>query len=166
MAALKPKSINDFTKIKGVGERKLKEFCPLFLEVIHQYCGYPDIPNSPASLPFAEEEPTHSSKFDAKKRAFQLFKEGTSLEVVAAETNRSASTVRDYCCEYLREYAIDHPRPWVDEDTFRQVSQVFAELGTSRLKPVYEALDSAVDYSALAICRVAFENTSQTATFA
>ena len=37
MAAIKPRRLEDFRGIKGVGERKLQDLCPEFLAVIQNH---------------------------------------------------------------------------------------------------------------------------------
>jgi ATP-dependent DNA helicase RecQ len=67
MVLFKPKSLYAFRGLKGVGERKLKDFCPSFLTVIREQLGESG-DASADHVPFSEDNPHSPDTAPAAKR--------------------------------------------------------------------------------------------------
>ena len=94
----------------------------------------------------------HSSQ-STKPRAFELFRDGASLEDVQTETNRARSTVVGYLAEFLEQEGLTDPAPWIeiDETLYNRICEASRSTGTDRLKPIFEALEEEVDYDRIKI---------------
>ena len=89
----------------------------------------------------------------AEPRAFELFRDGASLEEVQAETNRARRTVVDYLVRFIEQEGLTDPTPWIaiDESVFSRVGAASCRTGTGGLKPIFEALEGEVDYDRIKI---------------
>ena len=103
-------------------------------------------------------EPVVVSLSTTKQLAFDLFREGKSIEDVVTATGRASATVTEYLAEFLAETQQCDPAPWVSESTFEQVRQAAATIGTERMKPIFEALGEAVPYPQIRIALACIRN--------
>ena len=94
----------------------------------------------------------HSSQ-STKPRAFELFRDGASLEDVQTETSRARSTVVGYLAEFIEQEKLTDPSPWfeIDETLYIRIREATRSTGIDRLKPIYEALEGEVDYDRIKI---------------
>jgi len=117
MARKRPSIFESFYEVKGVGEKKCKEYGQAFLDVIKDYClansleadvgAYPETISD--GLP-ANKSKTHSKLSKARQLAFELFEQKLSTEEVAKSVNRAQSTTTQYLVEYIKREKISNPR--------------------------------------------------------
>jgi ATP-dependent DNA helicase RecQ len=142
--------------IKGVGETKLERYGDDFLEVIQQYCAEYNIPprrRPELTAPGGEEvdEAAGEAVVELPSHLVTLgmHQAGQPLEVIAAERRLKLLTVQEHLFRCGAEgYAID----WSALIPAKYEALIVAkieELGTTRLKPLKEALPEAVDYNAI-----------------
>ena len=93
-----------------------------------------------------------------KQLAFNLFRQGKSVEHVATSTNRSPSTVNEYLVEYIAELQQCDPAPWVSESNFEKVREAAVRVGTERLKPIFDALGQQVEYDQIRLSLACIKN--------
>jgi len=138
-------------QVSGVGDKKLAEFGPTFLDAITAHCRRAGL-DTDIPAPFARRSETAPSKPPSgrvspkKELAFQLFRTGASVEAVAGRTEVTRTTVVEYLAEYVRT---EKPRSifgWVPEDVCERVAAAAEAHGTARLKPVFLALNEEVGY--------------------
>ncbi len=175
MARLKPTSLQGFRGIKGVGETKLRDLCPYFLQIILEYLGHDGshgaavaierIPHEDSFQPVFRSAksknkpiPGRQSRSDTKRQAYEMFAREASLAEVRIETGRTEATVLEYLCDYLQELAITEPEPWLSTNTYEMIAQAFANVGTERMKPVFEYLNGLASYDDIRIARVLWDN--------
>jgi hypothetical protein len=94
----------------------------------------------------------HSSQ-STKPRAFELFRDGASLEDVQTETSRARSTVVGYLAEFIQQEGLTDPAPWIeiDETVYKRIRDASFNTGIDKLKPIYEALEQDVSYDIIRI---------------
>jgi len=185
MVLFKPKSLYGFRGLKGVGERKLKDFCPAFLAVIKEQLGESGTEDSPPEEPTprpsgskikpgyeydesadwpesqASDEASGNSRMNrSKSLAMALFARGESLNFVVARTGKSYSTVTNYLKAYIKEHQLTEVSPWLSEDTYQAISQAVLKVGSQRLKPIHEELNGAVSYDDIQVALAFLENRS------
>jgi ATP-dependent DNA helicase RecQ len=167
MARLKPRSLNEFKRIKGIGERKLRDLCPQFMETINQYGLEGDLQaeyEESLEADFAgharpvREKRGKSDRGEAKRQAFELFEQGASMNVVLEAINRVPRTIIEYACEYIQQHVLSDPEPWVDPETYSRVCDAMLKHGTEKLRPVFDEVGGEVSYEEIALCRALFEN--------
>jgi ATP-dependent DNA helicase RecQ len=153
MARRRPSTRERLLQVHGVGEKKCAEYGHELLDEIGRYCDTQHLerdvaqPASPARPRRAEG----SSGSAAKRRAFELFKQGQSLEAVQQTIDRARSTTIDYLCEHIELEGICDASFWLDEGVCQRVQQVATQVGADRMKPIFDALGGTVPYDEIRI---------------
>jgi len=147
MARVRPGSTATLLNVRGVGERKLADLGPRFLEHIATYCQAHALSLDAAvgSRP-RRERPRTTNLNDTKRVAFDLFAAGTVVDLVAAATGRAPGTAWSYLLEFIASTRPPHLEPWVDVQTYRAVAAAVHEVGTAYLKPIFDQLGGRVSY--------------------
>ncbi len=160
MARRRPSTLDGFRRAKGVGEKKLTDHGPAFVERIEAYCRANGVPMDAASESAvnAGKSPEHAKPVltPSAWQALQLFRQGYSVQQVEQQMDRATSTVHRYLAQFIRHEKITDPAPWVDSATVERVTQAAREVGTQRLKPIFELLEGQVSYSQIrlvVLCR-------------
>jgi len=145
MARVRPGSAPALLGIRGVGERKLADLGPRFLELIATYCRAKDLPLDAALGSRPRRERVRKPN-DAKETAFELFANGASAEQVIAKTGRALSTTWGYLAEFIQNRRPEGLDPWINQKTYRSIADAVKQLGTEYLQPVFERLGGKVPY--------------------
>jgi ATP-dependent DNA helicase RecQ len=138
--------------VYGVGDNKLKELGPRFLELIKGYAREHALMLDLALIPTSRPAPPperERSRPVAMGVAFALFREGSAVEDVMHQVNRARHTVLDYLAEYIRAERPTSIGAWVVEEVYQQVASAARQVGTERLKPIFLALGEKVDYDTI-----------------
>ncbi len=156
LARRRPTTHAVLEQVHGVGDAKMTKFGDRFLKEIKSFCGSHslsmDVPFDPSN---AETEGFGSrtrrargskSVSAAKKTAFDLFSNGASVEEVMASLARARSTTFGYLCEFIDATAPKSIKRWVDPATYTAVARAAEQVGTERLKPIFDFLDEKVPY--------------------
>jgi len=80
-----------------------------------------------------------------------MFAKGDSLDAVASALSRAHSTVAGYLSDFIEVQCPESIEAWVDEPTYTAVARVAGELGTDRLKPIFDRLEGKVPYDNIRI---------------
>ncbi len=89
-----------------------------------------------------------------RQAAFEMFAKGCSVTQVASAVDRAPSTTLQYLVEYIQEKRPESIEDWVDEATYRRVAKTADEVGTRRLRPIFERLGDAIPYDKVRHWRV------------
>jgi ATP-dependent DNA helicase RecQ len=155
MARGRPTTEAAMGRISGVGEFRLRAYGKAFLSAILTHCRTKglatDVPFQklvalPAAAPPAP--PKASSK---KELAFKLFRNGASIEAVAAKAELAPTTIVEYLADFVRLEKPESIFAWVPEDVCNRVAAAAEIHGTQRLKPVFAELNGDVSYDAIRI---------------
>jgi len=148
-----PLSREDMLCITGVGEVKFERYGDQFLELIRKYVADPDsieTEKSLASILFKRDIAGRKKGNRGRKSSYLItwmqFQEGMSLEEISRERELALSTVQEHLLQAVREgYEVDWDR-LINREQEEQVLRTARELGTSRLKPIKQALPAQYDY--------------------
>jgi ATP-dependent DNA helicase RecQ len=140
-------------RVSGVGDRKLADFGPAFLQSIKVHClrtGLPsDVPFPTGRAPAPAKPPAKMSP--KKDLAFRQFRSGAPVADVAKQLDLTRTTVVEYLAEFI---AAEKPASifrWVPEDVCERVAAAAETHGTARLKPVFLELNEEVSYDDIRI---------------
>ncbi len=174
MARIRPASPRSFLVVRGVGEKKLADLGPRFLEEVAQYCaahglardvgidghgparGAPSAPRT-ADGPAGAPGPPARRPNPARDAAFDLFAAGTPIPEVAAAVERAESTAWTYLSDFVVERRPETIGAWVDDASRARVAEVFARTGKRDLRTVFDELDGEVSYDVLRVVRAHIE---------
>jgi ATP-dependent DNA helicase RecQ len=148
MARLRPGSSKSLLRVRGVGERKLEDLGPRFLEAIQFYCTSHglSVDEGKGYTPAQTGRIQPRIPNDTKVTAFQMFARGESIDHVVERTGRARSTVCGYLVEFIQSRPSVPLDTWVDKETYRQVADAAKDLGIVYLKPIYERLEEKIPY--------------------
>ena len=145
LARVRPKNTHEFALLPKVGEAKVRQYAPAFLQAIAAHGPRPagDAPALPAAG--ASRGPSR------KPQAMALFRDGAAVDDVMHQTGLTRSTVGDYLAEFVRAEKPADVRTWVDHEVYRRVEAAAAAVGTEKLKPIFENLNGEVGYDEIRV---------------
>ena len=154
MARRRPSTAENFLEIKGVGEKKCKQYGKVMLAAIRDYCLANSLemdvganPETVSAKLQVNKLKTRSKLSKARQLAFDLFEQKVSIEEVAKSVNRAESTTIQYLVEYIKREKISNPYPWVDKQTFSRIMNAVKQVGSGRMKPIFDLLNGEIDYN-------------------
>ena len=154
MARYYPGTEPEFTRISGVGERKLHEFGSVFLGEIARH-----LQTSPRQIfaddSFAAPVAPRPRSGNTVAETLRRFRAGETVEAIARDRQLNMSTIYGHLAD-----ALEGGEP-VDLDRFltsaeqQEIAGAFAKAGSKALSPVFELLGGRYDYGRLKLVRAA-----------
>jgi len=154
MARSYPTTEAEFSRISGVGEKKLHEFGAPFMQVIRDWVG-----KNPRQM-FADSATPMGTYVEPKRAApaparesFELFKAGHSFDAIARKRGVLQSTVVQHITRIIEQgEAIDLDR-FITKQDQAKMAAAFAKHGFERLGPVKDELGGTITYEQLQLYR-------------
>src|SRR5690606_7422676 len=146
LARLRPTQRRHLLRVRGIGESKADQFGEAVLRVIAEHCREHELSTDeapPAPAP-ALRTPGQRKASAAKRHAFELFRQGESVEAVMEIVQRARGTVGEYLCEFIHEERPTSIDAWVDRATQARILEAADATGGERLKPIHEHLGGTV----------------------
>ena len=155
MATYFPQTLPAFAEIYGVGEQKLKKYAPEFLPIIQTYCQENQIAEQEKGI---TPRPITSGG-ERMTAVITLYKHGQSINDIATQLSIQPRTVLKHLWKAVQTGVTLPADKLLAESTLspemqQRVLDAFAELGVDFLRPVYDALEEAVDWQALHLMRL------------
>jgi ATP-dependent DNA helicase RecQ len=154
MALYLPQSEEDFSKISGVGEAKLKQYGKVFTEVIQTYTKKNNLIEK--NVPMERSALSRPNRLGPTYRETQkLVLEKMSIEKMASTRGISAWTIISHIEKLVssgEKIDIDYLRPSVEK--FEKIKAAFQKSGGTALSPVREMLGEHFSYEELRIARL------------
>ena len=155
MAAYLPQSEENFSRISGVGQEKLKQYGKIFMEVIQIYARENNRREKevPVKRP---ARPQRSNRLGPTYRETQeLVQQKLSVEKMASMRGLAAGTIAAHIEKLVsrgEKIDIDYLRPPVKK--FEKIKAAFQKSGGTALSPVLEMLGEPFSYAELKIARL------------
>lgn len=145
LARVRPSKLETLGKLPGIGLKKYEEYGQAFFDLIDRECTDRQLSRDASSI---QEDFVPSSSSIA---AFDYFRSGDSVDVVAKKMVRAKSTVVNYLADYVRYHRISDPTQWVNSSIAKQVfdHKQLAEEG--KLKPLFEHFKGEISYDDIRI---------------
>jgi ATP-dependent DNA helicase RecQ len=153
LARVCPSSTTTLRAVRGIGDRKLAAYGPRLMAHIDAHCAQAGCSRDagiPTATPRAAPTP-------AKTLAFELFASGRAVADVAAATARAESTVWAYLADFAATHRSHPLDTWIDADTQEAVIAAAREVGSARLKPIFDRLGGRVPYPQIRVVIVTLE---------
>lgn len=157
MAYYFPQDKNDFSKISGVGAKKLEQFGDIFLRAITEFTSENNI--APIAKQGKEkEEPI--LKIKMQKPIFylktkELLIKKTPLERIAKHQGFTPSTIINHIEKLIDAgEIIDLEYLKLPRNRYETMKNAFEECGDEKLKPIFEYLDEQYSYDELKLARI------------
>lgn len=105
MAQYLPQSLAELRKISGFGDVKIEQYGQHFLDVILEYCNEHNlsslikekVPKKEKKAPTGEKK----SKADTKAESYRLYREGNSIEDIAATRKLTTQTIEGHLAHFV-----------------------------------------------------------------
>jgi ATP-dependent DNA helicase RecQ len=156
MSRRRPSSVERLLNVHGVGQQKAADFGQQFVERIVTHCQQHGLAMD--VLPMENTQESSTTPSANAVRSFELFDQGLSVEQVAERLGRAASTVHSYLEAYIRHRRITDVSQWVSQRELEQVKVVIQYAGSSRLRPIFDALHGRVSYDRIRIAMAWLES--------
>ena len=145
-----PSNPKQLGNIKGFGKKKVQQFGSEILAFIREYKTEANIETAPEdNLPDKEEKTsTKEPKVSSKQQSFDLFKQGKTMEEIAAERNMALTTIEGHLSEYVGTGEIDVFNI-VPAEKVEKIMTYFSGAENYLLAPAKAALGDDVDWGEL-----------------
>jgi ATP-dependent DNA helicase RecQ len=163
MATYYPQSRTTFANMYGIGEAKVNSYADEFLPVIQTYCRENSLDEKRKPTAVVQSVPGRRNRTD---EVLELYNSGKSVPELTAFFGSKQSTVLSHLWKSvqagkeLRKSNLRALSELSSEDQQR-VLDAFAESGPDYLRPIYDAMNAAVDYEELHLLRLHFVSQSQ-----
>lgn len=140
MVERQPETREQFSKITGVGEKKLEAYADTFLKVIKE--------NATSKL--------SSTSSDTMEETLQLFRSGLDANTIAQQRNLKPLTIYNHLSKSIELGDIELKQVVdLSDADIKIIKNAFSAFSgeDNKLKPVYEALDGVFDYHLLQCVR-------------
>jgi ATP-dependent DNA helicase RecQ len=153
LARVRPTTLERMRQLYGIGDAKLRDYGPRFLELLTSHCAAHGLSTdvrsaAPAPAP-AAPKPVGARLAGRLEEAYAAFRNQASVAEVANRLNLSVSTVTGYLEQFIREVRPASIKPWVADDLYLRIVTAGRQVGTERLKPAYLLLGETVPYDAI-----------------
>ena len=145
MVERQPQNHDQFSKITGVGEKKLDAYADAFIKVIEQHINSND---------------SAVSSTDTMEETLQLLRSGMKADEIAAHRNLKPTTIYGHLARSIEQGAVELQQVVdLSESDIKIIQNAFLNFSDEdkKLKPVYEALDGAFDYGLLQCVRASVD---------
>ncbi|URZ15372.1 DNA helicase RecQ [Clostridium felsineum] len=143
-----PKDKISMLQIKGIGELKYNKYGEIFEKKIKEYIKETNLTpeDNKATLIVPE---ILSKKLSTHIETFNLYKKGLNLSEIAKTRNLSITTVQEHILKCANEGLNVNLDSYIPEEYKDLIYEKIKTLGTSKLRPIKEALPDDVDYMAI-----------------
>jgi ATP-dependent DNA helicase RecQ len=160
LATYLPLNTADLHKISGFGEYKIHKYGQAFLKVVQDYCIEHSLRtkiNLKPALGNRKVVVNKERSIETKKASLQLYKEGMSMNEIAAERKLSLSTVETHLAYYIAigDLLIDDIVSTAKQLAIKKAADL---LGTASLKVLKDGLPSDISYGEIRITLASVKN--------
>jgi ATP-dependent DNA helicase RecQ len=155
MALYLPQSEENFSRISGVGQEKLKRYGKIFMEVIQTYAQENNVNEKEVPVK-RSARPQRSNRLGSTYiETKELVQQKMSIEKMASMRGLAAGTIAAHIEKLVNsgeKIDIDYLRPPVEK--FEKIKAAFQKSGSIALSPVLEMLGEPFSYEELRIARL------------
>ena len=138
----KPRSKSQLAQISGLGNIKIKQYGDEILDIINEFCEANNI--EAKEIKEGTKSLKKLLKGSTQELSFTMFKEGNSIEEIAASRNLGCSTIEGHLAEYVKNNLLDI-KLLMQEKKINVIREFILENPTFKNKELKEALGE--DYS-------------------
>ena len=165
MSAKFPLTMEQFSSVHGVGQAKLEQYGPAFLQAIKTYAESTGLPVATGASLMRQRSGQAAGIQGLPKRrrgateeaTNELLSQGMSVSQIAKERGLAETTIINHM-ERLQQRGVDldveHLLP--DREALYEIGKAFEVCGSAQLKPVWEFLESRFTYDELRLARMHF----------
>ena len=155
MASYLPQSEENFAKVSGVGEAKLKQYGKIFTGVIQAYAEENNLKEREVPVKRAARPPRSNRLGSTYRETKELVLQKMPLEKMASTRGLAVGTIATHIEKLVvsgEKIDIDYLRPPVEK--FEAIKAAFQKLGGNALSPILAMLGEPFSYAELKIARL------------
>ena len=159
MAQQRPQTLDAFSGVSGVGNRKLNQYGQIFTQEIRSFCqehGLPAVTEPVASV----EAPSQAKSPSLSNTHFvtlKLYQQGLTPAEIATERNLRLGTITDHLARLLEAaHPIDLDR-LVSTERQQTIFQAIDKVGSVSLRTIRDYLGETYDYNEIRLVRAIWE---------
>jgi ATP-dependent DNA helicase RecQ len=156
MAHYYPTNHESFSRLTGVGEKKLEKYADIFSSAIQEYIKENNI-NVEQAQKIKKIKQINKSVTSQRyyQKTIELLRKKTPLERIAKNQKRTIDTIVGHIEKILdSEVKVDMEYLKLPLDRFEKIENTFLKQEDERLKPVFEALGGKYSYDEIKLVRV------------
>ncbi|HLO59125.1 MAG TPA: helix-turn-helix domain-containing protein [Bacteroidales bacterium] len=151
LTTVMPHTIDELSRIKGLGKRKIDQFGEDIITIIRNYCEQKHIEPKvwvPKEIPVDRKKEKKPEKKPTREVTFELYKSGNTISDIATLREMSVTTIEGHLAELVEagNLSIDE---LVDPDLNERIAGEFARRDTLQLGPVKEVFGDEVTWGQL-----------------
>jgi len=156
MARYYPANAREFTRISGVGEKKLADFGDVFLREITRF-----LERNPRQM-FADESftpspPRRSQLTDTVWATLHAFRAGQTVGQIAIRRGLTAGTIYGHLATALESGETVNTAGLLTAEEERKIAEAFAKVGSAGLSAAKDILGDSINYGQLRVYRAKFQ---------
>lgn len=148
IAQLLPQNAVDLLKITGFGKAKVDRYGDEIIEMVGQYCTRYGLETKmhlkTASKRERKAKPARSVG-DSRKRTFDLYKQGFSIEAIAKERNFAVTTIEEHLTHFIQSGDLEL-KLFVDEERAQKIREATNVHGITSAKTIFQNLPEGFTY--------------------
>lgn len=146
LAQIRPSTLDALRRVYGIGETRLKDMGEQLLERVKRYCLKNEVSMDRPTQMHRQKAERKITVSRGQSRAYDMFRQGMSLEEVVEHTGRARNTVLGYLEDYLEDQEPEALSRYVHPNVVEKVTAAAEKEGSGFLKPVFQALNETVSY--------------------
>lgn len=155
MARYLPQSLAELRKISGFGDAKIEKYGQRFLNIILEYCREKNIGSLIHEKPSGRERKAageKKEKSDTRFESFKLYKQGKTVDEIAAERKLTRPTIEGHLAYYVVTGDIDIYE-LVSPHKVALIETELRKLSGNAITPVKEKLGDEVSYGEIRLVK-------------
>ena len=143
-----PRTPEELEQVKGFGPVKVEKYGRQFLDIIVAYCdehGLEPVEPAITEKRSRKEKPLGRAKPDTKAESFRLFREGKTIDDIAALRQLHVQTIEGHLAHYVRRGEIGIEE-LVSREKIILIEPALKELGGDSLSPLKQKLGSGIGF--------------------
>jgi ATP-dependent DNA helicase RecQ len=147
LATYLPQSLEELRKISGFGEMKLAKYGTQFLQTIVHYSVSHNLESKIEQKTLKKERRTLEDKItDTKRKSFELFKQGSTVEEISKFRNLSSTTIEGHLAQFVLHGELEVTE-LVASEKIPMIESAIEQLGDMALSPLKQVLGYGVSYA-------------------
>ena len=158
MAQRRPQTLEAFSGISGVGNRKLRQYGQIFTQEIQAFCQEQGLPavTEPVAADGALSQP-QISLTNTHFVTLKLFQQGLTPAEIAAERDLRLGTITDHLARLLEAAQPIDLNRLVSSERQQAIRQAIDKVGSVSLRTIRDYLGETYDYNEIRLVRAIWE---------
>ena len=157
MAQAQPQTSKEFSKISGVGSRKLVQYGDAFTQTIRDFCKKNELETravEPAAAQTVGDKPNVTA---TQLTTYDFYKEGLSPSDISLKRNIRLSTVNSHIAKLIEAGYDININNLVSKERQNIINKAIEEVGPHSLRNIREVTGETYDYQEITLVRAAWE---------